>query len=123
MAAKGAGGLSSRKAGAGLVVGAAGSGGSGEKAGGSGAKAAAPAVQQVDLVDVEGATITSWQYLAASPVLLKGPEARQALKDWVDLLAETHPVERFEGGGHGAGPPDAVLGREQGRGWYGCMRG
>lgn len=57
---------------------------------------AAPLAQaKVDLNDVEGATIASWQYLAASPQLLKGPEARQALKDWVDQLADGHPVERW----------------------------
>ncbi|KAL4452309.1 hypothetical protein ABPG75_007971 [Micractinium tetrahymenae] len=61
----------------------------------SGSGVAAPlAAARVDLNDVEGATVTSWQYLAASPQLLKGPEARQALKDWVDLLADGHPVER-----------------------------
>ncbi|KAL4441288.1 hypothetical protein ABPG77_011525 [Micractinium sp. CCAP 211/92] len=60
---------------------------------------AAPLAQaKVDLNDVEGATIASWQYLAASPQLLKGPEARQALKDWVDQLADGHPVERCRQG-------------------------
>ena len=49
---------------------------------------------RADLNDVEGATITSWQYLGASPLLLKGAEARQALKDWAELLADAHPVER-----------------------------
>lgn len=49
---------------------------------------------RADLNDIEGATITSWQYLGASPLLLRGPEARQALKDWVELLADAHPVER-----------------------------
>lgn len=66
----------------------------------SGSGAVAPLAQaRVDLNDVEGATITSWQYLAASPQLLKGPEARQALKDWVDLLADGHPVERWGSAG------------------------
>lgn len=51
----------------------------------------------VDLVDVEGATVTSWQYITASPQLLKGPDARQGLKDWVELLAAAHPVERWVG--------------------------
>ena len=48
-----------------------------------------------DLVDVEGATVTSWKYITASPLLLKGADARQALKDWVDLLADNHPVARW----------------------------
>ncbi|PRW57447.1 Sulfhydryl oxidase 1 [Chlorella sorokiniana] len=51
---------------------------------------------RADLNDIEGATITSWQYLGASPLLLRGPEARQALKDWVELLADAHPVERCQ---------------------------
>lgn len=65
----------------------------------AGSGVAVPLAQaRADLNDVEGATITSWQYLAASPQLLKGPEARQALKDWVDLLADAHPVDRLAGG-------------------------
>jgi hypothetical protein len=46
------------------------------------------------LNDVEGATIRSWQYIVASPLLLQGPEARQGLKDWMGLLAGSHPVDR-----------------------------
>ena len=48
---------------------------------------------RADLNDIEGATITSWQYMGAS-MLLRGAEARQALKDWVELLGDAHPVER-----------------------------
>lgn len=49
---------------------------------------------RADLGDVEGATLMSWQFLATQPLLLKGAEARQALKDWVELLGDAHPVER-----------------------------
>lgn len=71
---------------------------------------------RADLNDIEGATVTSWQYLGASPLLLRGAEARQALKDWVELLADTHPVERCVGlggvrerGGWGQGVLDDML--------------
>ncbi|KAI7845151.1 hypothetical protein COHA_001196 [Chlorella ohadii] len=50
---------------------------------------------RADLNDIEGATITSWQYMGAS-MLLRGAEARQALKDWVELLGDAHPVERCQ---------------------------
>jgi hypothetical protein len=44
---------------------------------------------------VEGATLRSWQYIVDSPQLLRGAEARQGLKDWVGLLADNHPVDRW----------------------------
>ena len=66
----------------------------GGAAAGRGAAVGAVFGPRVDLHDVEGATITSWRFLASSPLLLKGAEARQALKDWVELLADNHPVER-----------------------------
>ena len=47
-----------------------------------------------DQVDIEGATIKSWTYATSSSVLLQGPEPRQAMKDWVDLLVQSHPVPR-----------------------------
>lgn len=81
---------------------------------------------RADLNDIEGATVTSWQYLGASPLLLRGAEARQALKDWVELLADTHPVERCVGlgGGHergwwGQGVLHAMLlgGKSHAAGW------
>lgn len=50
---------------------------------------------QVDLVDVEGATVRSWDYTLASPLLLEGLESRQALQDWLELLAAHHPVQRY----------------------------
>ncbi|KAL4857301.1 Sulfhydryl oxidase 1 [Chlorella vulgaris] len=65
------------------------------------AGAAAAAVAAVDLNDVEGATIRSWQYIVASPLLLQGPEARQGLKDWMGLLAGSHPVDRCRVGAEG----------------------
>ena len=72
------------------AAGAAGAAGAAQAGGGGGGGTGG-----VDLVDVEGATIKSWQYIVASPLLLKGPEARQGLKDWVDLLADSHPVDRW----------------------------
>lgn len=48
---------------------------------------------QMDVMDVEGATIQSWAALT-SPVLLQGAEARQALLDWLQLLGEAHPIYR-----------------------------
>ncbi len=47
-----------------------------------------------DLKDIEGATVKSWQYILGTPSLLEGLESRQALLDWLELLAAYHPVPR-----------------------------
>lgn len=52
----------------------------------------------VDLIDIQGSTIMSWQYMASSHVLLQGLEARQALLDWVGLLAIAHPTPQCRQG-------------------------
>jgi len=53
---------------------------------------------EVDLSDVQGSTIMSWQYLSSSHVLLQGLEARQALLDWVGLLSIAHPTPQCKQG-------------------------
>lgn len=52
-------------------------------------------VARADLHDIEGATITSWDYIVGSSVLLQGAEARAALEGWLGLLAQAHPVPRW----------------------------
>ncbi|GAB4818980.1 hypothetical protein N2152v2_006026 [Parachlorella kessleri] len=51
-----------------------------------------------DLKDIEGATVKSWQYILGTPSLLEGLESRQALLDWLELLAAYHPVPRCKTG-------------------------
>ena len=48
----------------------------------------------VDTADAEGATLKSWEYMTSSKSLMRGVEARQALVDWVALLAQAHPVSK-----------------------------
>ncbi|KAL4553161.1 hypothetical protein Ndes2526B_g03039 [Nannochloris sp. 'desiccata'] len=57
--------------------------------------------QSVDLNDIEGAVVKSWEYLTA-PSLLRGMDTRKALEDWIDLLADSHPVERCRLGAENA---------------------
>jgi thiol oxidase len=57
--------------------------------------------QSVDLNDIEGAVVKSWEYLTA-PSLLRGEDTREALEDWIDLLADSHPVERCRQGAENA---------------------
>jgi thiol oxidase len=57
--------------------------------------------QNVDLNDVEGAVVKSWEYLTA-PSSLRGIDTREALEDWIDLLADSHPVERCREGAENA---------------------
>lgn len=49
------------------------------------------------LVDIEGATIRSFEYLSSS-ALLQGKERRDALVAWLQLLRTAHPVERCRQG-------------------------
>jgi thiol oxidase len=56
-----------------------------------------PLEVHLDLVDVEAATLQSWSAMT-SPVLLKGEDARQAVEAWLDLLVESHPVDRCRQG-------------------------
>lgn len=58
---------------------------------------------QVDLNDVEGATTEMWRYIVTGAGLMEGLEARQALQDWLDLLAAHHPVPRWAPGWMGWG--------------------
>lgn len=57
--------------------------------------------QSIDLNDIEGAVVKSWEYLT-SPSLLRGIDAREALKVWIDLLADSLPVERCRQGAENA---------------------
>ncbi len=43
--------------------------------------------------DVDSSTVLAFQYMAQNPHLLKGVEARQALKDFADLVAVAHPTK------------------------------
>ena len=49
---------------------------------------------QVDLNDIESSTILSFRYIAEMGDGLAGLEKRQALKDWLELLARSHPLKR-----------------------------
>ena len=49
---------------------------------------------QVDLNDVESSTILSFRYITEMGEGLSGLEKRQALKDWLELLASSHPLKR-----------------------------
>lgn len=40
------------------------------------------------------ATIASFRSTVDNPALMKGMESRQALKDYLDLLATAHPVKQ-----------------------------
>lgn len=48
---------------------------------------------QVDLKDLESATVLAYQYIVTSPHLMKGAASRQALKDFTDLTANAHPTK------------------------------
>lgn len=50
--------------------------------------------QKLDLTDVVSATIASFRSTVDNPALMKGVERRQALKDYLDLLASAHPVKQ-----------------------------
>lgn len=54
----------------------------------------AVACVQVDLNDIESSTILSFRYIAEMGDGLAGLEKRQALKDWLELLARSHPLKR-----------------------------
>ena len=49
---------------------------------------------QVDLNDIESSTILSFRYIVEMGDGLSGLEKRQALKDWLDLLSRSHPLNR-----------------------------
>lgn len=49
--------------------------------------------QKLDLTDVVSATIASFRSTVDNPALMKGIASRQALKDYLDLLASAHPVK------------------------------
>lgn len=52
-------------------------------------------LSQVDLNDVESSTILAWRHIVdLGEAALKGLEKRQALKDWLALLAASHPIDR-----------------------------
>lgn len=48
----------------------------------------------MDLNDIESSTILAFRYIADIGSGLEGLEKRQALKDWIDLLAASHPIDR-----------------------------
>ena len=50
---------------------------------------------QVDLNDIESSTILSFRYIVEMGDRLSGLEKRQALKDWLDLLSRSHPLNRY----------------------------
>ena len=49
---------------------------------------------QVDLNDIESSTILSFRYIVEMGDGLNGLDKRQALKDWLDLLSRSHPLNR-----------------------------
>lgn len=44
-------------------------------------------------MDVVSATVKAFRNTVDNPALMKGPSAREALKDFLDLLATAHPVK------------------------------
>ena len=50
---------------------------------------------QADMHDVQLATVATFRHILEADELLQGLERRQALKDWVDLLAVSHPLDRY----------------------------
>ena len=64
---------------------------------------------QVDLNDIESSTILSFRYIAEMGDGLAGLEKRQALKDWLELLARSHPLKRY--GAPTLGPVATMLAR------------
>lgn len=50
---------------------------------------------QADMHDVQLATVGTFRHIFETDELLQGLERRQALKDWVDLLAASHPLDRY----------------------------
>ena len=50
-------------------------------------------IVQVDLTDIESATVLAFQHIVRSPQLMKGVQSRQALKDFADLTASAHPTK------------------------------
>lgn len=52
----------------------------------------------VDISDIEGSTIKSWEYITDSKLLLQGLESRQALYDWINLVSLAHPSTRCQTG-------------------------
>ena len=47
------------------------------------------------MADVRLATVAAFQHMFETDELLHGLVRRQALKDWVDLLAVSHPLDRW----------------------------
>ena len=48
---------------------------------------------QADMGDVRTATVAAFRHVFETDEALRGIERRQALKDWVDLLAASHPLD------------------------------
>ena len=48
---------------------------------------------QADMRDVRTATVAAFRHIFETDDVLHGIERRQALKDWVDLLAASHPLD------------------------------
>lgn len=85
-----------------------------EDAGGDGVHVVKPMKALLgDLLDIEGATMKSWEY-ALSAANMRGPQARDALVSWLQLLAQTHPLERCRLGAREAqGALDEAWPRDQ----------
>ncbi|CAL8464340.1 g3875 [Coccomyxa elongata] len=58
--------------------------------------------QHADSSDIESSTILAFRYIADIGSGLDGLEKRQALKDWIDLLAASHPLDRCRAGAQAA---------------------
>ncbi|KAK9839872.1 hypothetical protein WJX81_007676 [Elliptochloris bilobata] len=48
---------------------------------------------QADMADVRTATVAAFRHIFDTDEVLRGLMRRQALKDWVDLLAASHPLD------------------------------
>ena len=76
--------------------------------------------------DVRTATIAAFRHIVETDEALRGIERRQALKDWVDLLAASHPLDMCA---HAAGFSHACLPVKQAvpgaarRSWRSCTLG
>ena len=50
---------------------------------------------QASAIDIDSATRLAWKYMMDSGDLLKGPAARQAFLDFLELMSASHPIPKY----------------------------